>query len=418
MRPDTIIFVANSPGEISGWLLPLVHEARLRWPNCRLVLQLTLCEFASGAEERISRELLGIEEVLSPYRYFDMLLRRMAHYKNPLIIHLGGDMFYSALLAKRWGVPLWIYVWGRKWLDRAFTGYFVRNDRDLQALQNCGIPLHKVKVVGDLVADATAFALESQLQHRAEAGPARPDSSAKTGTGPLISFLPGSREHEVSGLSPFFMETAQQIKAQIPDCRFQLIVSPFIKTGDIQRLTTQEPIPELGGVRCLYRDNCLSDGSTTEIEIIHEDQLARLSASSLAVTIPGTKTSELGCLGIPMIAILPLNRPDRLPLTGLLGMLDFIPWLGQRLKKWLVIRFAKRSKLYALPNILAQRKIVPELVDILRSSSVAQEAVALLNNPDALRSQTRELHKLYDGYKGTAKRIFDILGDDSQWPSI
>lgn len=415
MRPDTIIFVANSPGEIAGWLLPLVHEARMRWPDCRLVLQLTLCEFASGAEERISRELLGIEEVLSPYRYFDMLLRRMAHYKNPLIIHLGGDMFYSALLAKRWQVPLWIYVWGRKWLDSAFTGYFVRNDRDLLSLQNCGIPLHKVRVVGDLVADATAFALEAQLQHRAEVLASYP-SSSDTDSGPLVSFLPGSRERELSGLSPFFMEVAQTIKNHIPTCRFQLIVSPFIKDCDVQRLVTQPPIKEIGGVRCRCQGTYLLDEEGTKIELIHADHLARLANSSLAITIPGTKTSELGCLGIPMIAILPLNRPDLLPLTGLLGMLDFIPWLGKRLKKWLVVRFAKRSKLYALPNILAQRKIVPELVDILRASSVAQEAIGLLEKPETLRLQAQELQKLYEGYKGAAKKIFDILGDDSQWP--
>lgn len=418
MQPETIIFVANSPGEIAGWLLPLVHEARERWPHCRLVLQLTLCEFASGAEERISRELLGIEEILSPYRYFDMLIRRMAHYKNPLIIHLGGDMLYSALLAKRWNVPLWIYVWGRKWLDSAFKGYFARNDKDLEGLQKSGIPLQKIRVVGDLVADATELALDRHMRHRAEADVSQLQVQEST-SGPLISFLPGSRERELSGLSPFFMAAAQIIKAQIPDSRFQLIVSPFIKDSDIKRLVTQPPLKEIEGVVCRCCGNCLiDDGNSTKITLIHEDHLACLSASSLAITIPGTKTSELGCLGIPMITVLPLNRPDLLPLTGLLGLLDFIPWLGPRLKKWLVVRFAKRSKLYALPNILAQKKIVPELVDILHPSQVADAAVSLLRDAAQLRQQSQKLRQLYDGYKGAAKRIFDILGDDSQWPLI
>ncbi|MBQ7567944.1 hypothetical protein IJT17_03985 [bacterium] len=417
MKPDTIIFVCNSPGEIAGWLQPLVYEARRRWPQCRLVLQLLLCEFASGAEARVSHELLGIEEVLSPYRYADMLFRRMARYRNPLIIHLGGDMFYSALLAKRWKVPLWIYVWGRKWLDRAFCGYFVRNSHDVEVLTKAGISAQKVRLVGDLVADATAAALERQREHRSKAAVSDSPASSSA-SGPLISFLPGSRERELSGLAPFFMETAQIIKSSIPDCRFQIIVSPFINPQAMHRLLTAPPTEGVNGVRCHCDSRVIFDDLHTQISIVREDHLAHLADSTLAVTIPGTKTSELGCLGVPMLTILPLNRPDLLPIKGLIGLLDFLPWIGLRLKRLLVTRFAKPSRLYALPNILAQRQIVPEMVGVLSAESVAQETLKLLQSPEALQTQTHELLDLYASHKGASQRIFDILGDNSQWPSM
>ncbi len=420
MTPDTLIFVANSPGEIAGWLAPLVHEARQRWPHCRIVLQLLACEFATGAEKRVAHDLVGIEEVISFSMYLPMLLFRGARYRNALIIHLGGDMFYSVLIARRWKLPLWIYIWGRRHFDKAFSGYFVRHQGDVKRLTGQGIPEQKIRIVGDLVADATKFTLGKQMvkwqaeqSQKLQQGK-RPLSNSEEG--PLISFLPGSREREVQCLAPFFLIIAQHIRKTRPNCRFQLIISPFIATEDMYRLLTSYPTKEIDGTRGRFDGRYLWSNDNTRIKVVHSNHLVHLSQSTLGVTIPGTKTSELGCLGIPMVTILPFNRPDLLPLTGLLGLLDFLPF-GKYLKAKLCFVFAKRPRFVALPNILAQRLIVPELMGFLTFNQVLDSINSLLDNPEALKEQAEELHRLYEPFIGATGKVFDILGDDSQWPT-
>ena len=413
MVPEHIIFVANSPGEISGWLAPLVKEARRRWPKCRLILQMLTCEFATGAEGRVARDMLGVDEVITPAHYPAMLLCRAQRFPNAIIIHLGGDMFYSAMLAKRYHLPLWIYVWGRRYLDSAFSGYFVRQEQDAERLRKKGIPEQKIHIVGDLVADATAAGLQRQSHHLAAQKRAQSRAAKKNGEDknlPLISFLPGSREHEVSGLSPFYLEVASLLQKQAGPCRFQLIVSPYIEQDDLRRLLTALPLKKMGGCRARFDGEYMWAPDNTRLRVVHSDHLAHLSKSALALTIPGTKTSELACLGVPMLSILPLNRPDLLPLTGILGLLDFLPG-GQYVKGKLMFSFVKRPRFFALPNMQAQREILPELVGVLNAEQVASRLASLLSDKDALQQQAQALRQLYAPHLGAASRIFDCLGE-------
>lgn len=426
MQPKTVIFIANSPGEIAGWLAPLVHEVRRRWPQSRLVLQLLLCEFASGQEKRIGQDILGLEEIRTPAQYWRTLLTDLKRYPQPIIIHLGGDMMYSALLAWRWKVPLWIYVWGRKWLDPQFSGYLVRNEYERQKLLEKGLAQEKIAVVGDLVVDATAFTLARQQKHLQETGattltegiepteatkPTEPNQSLSSAAdAPIISFLPGSRTRELCHLAPHFLKVAQIIKQQIPQSRFQLIVSPFIAKHELPSLLATPPLAEIEGISGTFTAGYMRAlDNSVAMRVIQEDHLAHLAHSSLAVTIPGTKTSELSCLGVPMICCLPINRPDMLPITGIIGWLDFLPRLGPWLKKTLVLKFATRSRFYALPNLLAQKCLVPELVGVLTAQQVADAALNLWRDSEARQAQRQALKELYEPSRGAAERFFAVI---------
>jgi hypothetical protein len=57
-----LLLTANSPGEMAGWVRPLVKAWRAREVGPADLLLLP-CTFATGQEERVARELEGIDRV-------------------------------------------------------------------------------------------------------------------------------------------------------------------------------------------------------------------------------------------------------------------------------------------------------------------------------------------------------------------
>ncbi len=393
--PQTLLFTANSQGEIAGWLRPLVRQARRSWPATRIVVILLPCTFASGSEGRVAHDLVGVDEVVPASRFLRLLAWEGSRFGRATLVHLGGDLMYSALLSWRWGLRSWSYMWGRWWWDRAFQGYFVKDQAGVSWLARRRIPTGKAHVVGDLVADAVQVALE--------------DSPAPCPvSGRLVSFLPGSRLHEVENLSPFFLAVAELLARSRPDLRFQMLLSPFVEADRADRALQTPPHPKVGGLPGRLRDGMLVSPGGVEIRIVRQGNLSALAGSTMAITIPGTKTAEAACLGVPHLMILPLNRPEMLPFVGLIGLLDWLPG-GGTLKGQLLLRMKDRAGFLAQPNLLAGEALVREMIDVLTPEAVAAEASSMLDRPGELASQAVRLRELYRTSQGAAQRIFECL---------
>lgn len=388
--PQTLLFTANSPGEIAGWLRPLVVQARKRWPGTRIVVVLLPCTFASGGESRVAVDLVGVDEVIPASQFTRLLLRDGARFGRSVLFHLGGDLMYAAALVWRWGFTAWAYLWGRWWWDRFFRGYFVKDERGIAWLRKRKVPLSKVHVVGDLVADAVEAALEGHPRRE----------------GRWLSFLPGSRDHEVAGLTPLFLEIAERLSVDRPDLRFQILVSPFLEPARAEEALQSPPLPRVGGVQGRLLDGGLVTPRGVRVEVVRQGNLAALAGSQLALTIPGTKTAEAGVLGVPHLMFLPLNMPEKLPFIGLLGLLDWVPG-GARLKGRLLLRMKETVGLLAQPNLLAGEAVVPEVVDVVTAGDLAARAGRLLDDPEGLRRTSARLEQLYRSSRGAAGRIFD-----------
>lgn len=388
--PRTLLFTANSPGEIAGWLRPLVVQARQRWPETRIVVVLLPCTFASGSEGRVAVDLVGVDEVIPASRFTRLLLSDGRRFGPSVLFHLGGDLMYAAALVWRWRYTAWAYLWGRWWWDRLFQGYFVKDERGIAWLLKRRIARAKAHVVGDLVADAVDAALAGQPRRE----------------GRWVSFLPGSRDHEVAALAPFFLEIAERLSAGRPDLRFQILVSPFLEPERVAAALQAVPEPRVGGVRGRLVDGALVGPGGVPVEVVREGNLAALAGSELALTIPGTKTAEAGCLGVPLLVFLPLNVPEKLPFVGLLGLLDWVPG-GDRLKGRLLLRMKESVGLLAQPNLLAGEAVVPEVVDVVTTEDLAARAARMLDDPDGLRRTSARLQDLYRPSHGAARRIFD-----------
>ncbi|MBQ7503257.1 hypothetical protein IJT93_11235 [bacterium] len=408
LKLSRLFITANSPGEVAGWLAPIVKALRQRNPRCRVTVILLPCPFATGSEKRILQDDLHVDEIIPASGYLGLFFRDKAYWQDAALIHLGGDLMYSAALLWRWGIPAWSYLWGRKWWDRFFKGYFIKSESHLEWMANHKLPLEKAVLTGDLVVDDVRYTMDEYLQGHAPI-PQDPD---------LITFLPGSRLIELESLSPFFLKTAAVMLCSRPELRFQMIISPFIEPARLV-LALQAPphLPEMDGVQgrivsvinetTKQFDEYLV-GENVRIKLIRRHRLPHLAASAMCATIPGTKTAEAASLGVPELMVLPLNRPECLPYIGLLGLLDWVPG-GRWLKGRILMSMRSKASFIALPNILAKKYVIPEIIDIITPEQIASAALQLLADPAALAKQKEEFARLYAPSRGSADRILDTL---------
>lgn len=387
-----LLITANSPGEMAGWVRPLAKEWHSRGLGPIDILLLP-CSFATGQEERVARSLPGVDRVYRPNEYFKLLFRLGRDYTDGALLHLGGDLMYSAFLSWRWRLSTWSYLWARPWWNSAFAGYFTKNDWGVEWLRKRRVPDHKIHLVGDLV-------LDSIRQTVPEPGSEKLNQ---------ISYMPGSRAIEVAVIAPFFLQLHELLQRQHPELQGVLHLSPFLPTEQVTQLLESEPDPDLGGVAGrLVGDRLI--GPRSELLISQEDSYQRLNQSRMAISIPGTKTAEAGYLRTPVLTLVPLNKPEHLPSHGLLGLLDFVPG-GAKLKGQLLLRTKEKLGLVGLPNILAKRALLPEIVDVIEAERLAQQVLAVLNEEGLLTSVTETLEELFCWEQAPVQRIVDQMAD-------
>lgn len=394
-----ILITANSPGEIAGLLRPVARILKEKVPSASVKVALLPCVFASGREAAVAAAMEWVDEVYPPARFLS-LLNGPKPEKKTILLHLGGDLIYAAQMARKWEVPAWAYIWAGKRGDRYFKGYFVRHEMDVSRLIKQGINPGKIFRVGDLVVDS----VHGSLSERRDPDP---------GEGCMrICFLPGSRLREIRALAPFFLEVAAGIRKAIPGCEFNLLLSPFLDRKETFSALRAGPDRKMGGLQgeVLEEDGVMRSPGGTVLRLVGESQYDFLSRADLAIAIPGTKTGEAGCLGVPLITIVPLNRIEEVPFFGILGLLDLVPWAGKHIKGMILEHFVKsRYGFVSQPNILAGREIVPEMVRHMTAGDVAVKALELLQDENGRRRISGELQELYSPHRGAAERLVERM---------
>lgn len=368
----TIYVTANSPGEISGFLVPVVASLRRHFEAARVVVILLPCTFATGREEAVARAIPGVDDVIATRRLWSIIVRGLPE-PGLALVHLGGDLMYAALLARRWGLPTWAFQWANPTWDRWIRGYFVKTQADAERVRRQGIAPQRIEVIGDLVVDS----VHSALGATARVTPPRHDETPPAA--PHVVFLPGSRPQEVIFLSRFFLEVAEHVRAVFPGARFSLLLSPFLDWGKV-RASLHGPIDAaVGGIPAtLMRDDegaALVSAAGTRLALVRDRTLETMASSDFVVSIPGTKTGEAGSLGKPMLILLPLNRMEDIPWHGLLGMLDWLPVLGRMIKLAIYRTMIDRyiGRVYSQPNLMSATPVVPELMGFLTPMLVADK---------------------------------------------
>ncbi|MCX7123197.1 MAG: lipid-A-disaccharide synthase [Gammaproteobacteria bacterium] len=183
----------------------------------------------------------------------------------------------------------------------------------------------------------------------------------------IVGLIPGSRTGELSRLMPELIDTAEILSRRYPHIQFVIPLANTIKESDIW--------PYL-------------DGTNLPIMLIKRNSYLAMSAANVLIGSSGTVTLEAAVLGIPMVIIYKMNA------------------LTFALAKHLI-----KIKYIGLPNLLAQKLILPELIqDQANSNAIAHEACRFIDDEQYLARTERELEKVVDslGQVSTARKVAEL----------
>lgn len=405
-----IILITNGPGELSTWVKPIVRQLRAELPTARLTIALVPCPYASG-EERRSIKAWGVPvRVWEPHETVRYLFGGRMPSAEPLrdygaVLFLGGDQIFGVMMAHRMGYPLLSYTettgrWA-PWVDR----FLVSDRKAFLHLRSKRVNPTKLALVGNLMVDAVRPAYDPN-EVRARLG--------LSSEAPVVGLLPGSKPFKVKYIMPLLLKAAELLWEDDPAIQFVLHQSPFTPLAQIAETLADERLHQVTG-GCGGRLVTLNDHTYivtpngAQVRLLGpEHHYHGMSVADVALTVPGTNTAELAILGVPMLVLLPLNKPEEIPLDGLAGQIGALPLIGKPLKRMVVNALAKRLKLMALPNQRAGSEITPELKGIITPEDVFAATKALLGDAERCRQIRLDLYQAM-GYPGAAAAVVAIV---------
>ncbi|MEB3199823.1 MAG: glycosyl transferase [Synechococcaceae cyanobacterium] len=400
-----VVLVSNGPGELTTWVRPVaerLHSLRPLRPRRgdaseALHLVLVPCPNATGQEHRVAQRWDLFERIVPARRFWGLLLRparRGAWPRRGVVVFLGGDQFWTVLLAARLGYrhltyAEWVARWPR-WNDRlALMG-------DSAAARLAPRWRPRATVVGDLMADLPL----SARQH------------APLPQGEWVAILPGSKPAKLQIGVPFLFAAADALVARRPGCRILLPLAPTTSVEDLLSWADpRRPIARSYGSEPPRQqaDTLITRAGTVIQLVLDHPAHGALSQCRLALTTVGANTAELGALGLPMLVLLPTQHLHVMQAwDGWLGLLARLPLLRRLLGAALTAWRLRHRGLLAWPNISAGRMVVPERVGEITPEQIAAEAADWLEHPDRLAGMREDLQSLR-GQPGAVARLADLI---------
>ncbi|HMM20924.1 MAG TPA: lipid-A-disaccharide synthase [Selenomonadales bacterium] len=282
-----------------------------------------------------------------------------------VVIDYPGFNMRLAKVAKELGIPVVSYIspsawaWGRgrakevaETVDRVAAIFPFEADVYREAGANVtfvGHPL--IDIVKPTLTKEEAYA-------HFQADPARP----------LVLLMPGSRRQEIEELLPHMLAAAEKIQNTIPECQFFIPVASTISREMLQSIIS---------------------GYQVRVELTSGQVYDLMQIADLAVAASGTATLETSLLNLPTIIIYKV-----VPLTY---------WLG---------KFLVKIPHIGLPNIIAGRAVVPELLQgEANADNIARQAIDILGNPARREKILADLAEVRQklGESGAVGRVARVI---------
>lgn len=122
---------------------------------------------------------------------------------------------------------------------------------------------------------------------------------------------------------------------------------------------------------------------------------AGVDGADLALTQPGTNNLELMYCKQPFVVAVPFSFLRQMPIAGLVGMLDRVPWFGSALRERIIRKaIPKHIGKMSWPNRLVKESFVPEFIGEYSASRLADEVAKVLRDLESLEAQRKRLHEL------------------------
>ena len=323
--------------------------------------------------ERLS--VMGLVEVLGRLRELlarrKLLIQTLIEEKPDVFIGIDAPDFTLniELKLRQAGIKTVHYVSPSVWAWRQKRVLKIREGCDLMLTllpfeakfyEEKGVP---VRFVGHTLADAIPLQAD-RAAARAELG--LPD-------GPLVALMPGSRGGEVGRLGALFFDAAERLMALKPGVRFVLPCASPQRRAQIETLLEGRDLPLT-----------LLDG---------QSHLA-LAACDAVLIASGTATLEALLYKRPMVVAYRLA-----PLTF-----------------WILKRMVK-SPYISLPNLLAQRLLVPELLqDDATPEALAQTVLPLIDGGEEQTRGFDDIHRVLrrNASNQAADAVLTLIGQKQE----
>lgn len=445
MQASDILILSNGPGEVTTWVRPVVNALRQQLGNdsslVRISVVLSPCPNATGREAEIAQSYPEIDRVQGAEHFLKFLLwgktaENWDWREQGVVVFLGGDQFFPVVIGKRLGYRTVVYAeWDARW------HYWIDQFGVMKPEIIANAPkkyAHKLTVVGDLMADVglpeglqvgrlqgAGSNLQPTNLQRSNLQPSTFKPSNLQPATELIGLLPGSKSAKLAQGVPLTLAIAEHIHAARPQTRFVIPVAPTLNFSTLARFADPEQNPLIQQLGWAEAQLIMPDANTTNPPFLKTSRGLRvelwrsfpahalLSQCRLCLTTVGANTAELGSLAVPMIVLLPSQQLDAMRAwDGLPGLLARLPGVGSGLAtgmNWLMLQLVLRQKrLFAWPNIWAQKEIVPELVGKLQPQEVAELVLDYLAHPEKLEEMRSHLRTVR-GQPGAAQKLAQLV---------
>lgn len=362
MMPDASSLFVLVAGEASGDLLGagLIHALRERLPRARFAGIGGPQMAAAGMEIWHSAEKLSVMGLVEVLLHLPELLRirrdvrlRSLALRPSAFIGIDAPDFNLGLerQLKQAGVPTVHYVSPSIWAWRDSRAAKIgASATQVLCLFPMEPPIYArygvdASFVGHPLADAIAIEPDQAAARRTLGLPA---------DAPVLALLPGSRLGEIRRLGPDFLRAAAILKTALPDLS---IVAPMANAQCRSAFLALGPVP-------------------TGLRVVDGDAHAAMIAADAVLLASGTAALEAMLAKRPMAVAYKLA-----PLTHFI-----VKSLG-----------LLRTDAYSLPNILAGKRLVPELMQDACTPDALAAALSLFlrtrTMPAELLAEFRHLHE-------------------------
>jgi lipid-A-disaccharide synthase len=301
-------------------------------------------------------------------------LKRAATDRRPDAAILVDWPDFNLRLARwlhRRGIPVIYYISPQLWAWRSYRARNMRRDVDLLLSI---LPFEKdwyaargmthVEYVGHpLVGEVSAAYDRAEFcrRHNLEV------------TRPIVALLPGSRHKELVRILPPMLDAAAIISAARREVQFVLVVAP-----NRDRREAEEILKAGASYPQIERS----------LRITHHETREALSAADAAAVASGTATLEAALLGTPLVIVYKESSIN-----------------------WHTLGSLITTEHYGLANLIANRRVVTELIqDQFTGESLAEELLRLLQ-PEANAAMRNELKSVAEkiGAPGASRRAAETV---------
>ncbi|MES2553447.1 MAG: lipid-A-disaccharide synthase [Pseudomonadota bacterium] len=175
----------------------------------------------------------------------------------------------------------------------------------------------------------------------------------------IVAMLPGSRQSEVRQLADLFVKTAKKIVETQPEVQF------------LEPLITRETRDIFEQAIYANQDHTLNENGDSEvplpIQILFGHAHMAMEAADVVIVASGTATLEAALLKKPMVITYRM------------------PWLS-----WQILKRMNYLPYVGLPNVLANRFVVPELLQKDATPEKLSEATLAMASDKALLADIRQ----------------------------